>query len=63
MAEKTYLMLDADGIVRNACAWNGVTPYDPPYGLTLVEAGEDEYYEFGQPRGIEPPPPPASLKE
>jgi hypothetical protein len=58
MAEKIYLMIDENGIVQNACVWDGVTPYAPPSGWTLEEVQEGEYYEFGKPRGIEPPPPP-----
>ncbi len=33
-----YLVIeDATGLVVNAITWDGVTPYDPGEGLTLVE--------------------------
>jgi hypothetical protein len=59
MTEKNYLMIDESGIVQNCIVWDGVTPFEPPEGWTLAELEEGEYYELGQPRGIEPPPPPA----
>jgi hypothetical protein len=48
-------MIDADGMVRNVCVWDGVTQYDPPVGWTLEEMAEGEYYEYGKPRGTSPP--------
>lgn len=59
---KTYLMIDPNGLVQNICVWDGVTHYVPPPGWTLAELGENEYYEFGQPRGIAPPEPPQVLQ-
>ena len=53
-----YLMIDADGLVQNAAMWDGVSPYELPYGWTAAELNDGEYYEFGKPRGIAPPAPP-----
>jgi hypothetical protein len=58
MADKNYLMIDADDIVRNCIVWDGETPYEPPEGWRLEEVSEGEYYEYGKKRGIEPPQPP-----
>jgi len=61
MVEQVYLMIDRNGIVRNACVWDGESPYSPPLDLQLVPLAEGEYYEFGKPRGIARPAPPEEL--
>jgi len=35
-----YLAVDQDGLVHNVVAWDGVSPYDPGDGISLV--GVDE---------------------
>jgi hypothetical protein len=36
-----YAVIDIDGTVVNVIVWDGVTPYDPGEGLTLVPMAED----------------------
>lgn len=35
MTENTFLVVDADGLARNAVVWNGETPFDEP-GCQLI---------------------------
>jgi hypothetical protein len=55
MSNNRYLVIDNKGIVQNAIVWDGATEWHPPEGCRAVELGDDEYYEFGKPRGIKPP--------
>ena len=32
-----YIIIDADGLIINACEWDGVTEWAPPEGCTAVE--------------------------
>jgi len=32
-----YALVDADGLVVNAIAWDGVTEFDPGEGITVVK--------------------------
>lgn len=60
---KTYLVIDAGGLVQNAVRWDGASEWSPPEGFTAVPANDGEYYEFGEPRGIARPPPPEAAKK
>lgn len=33
---KNYAIVDGTGTVSNVIAWDGVTPYAPPTGTTLI---------------------------
>lgn len=35
MTENTFLVVDVDGLARNAVVWNGETPFDEP-GYQLI---------------------------
>ena len=32
-----YIIIDADGLITNACEWDGVAEWAPPEGCTAVE--------------------------
>jgi len=53
---KNYLTIDPEGLVQNLIVWDGEEQLRLATGWTVVELNEGEYYEFGKPRGIEPPP-------
>lgn len=36
-----YAVIDKDGIVINIAEWNGITPYHPGSGLSLVPAADN----------------------
>lgn len=47
MAIKRYLVVNPDGFVVNAIAWDGVSPYDPGPGLTLEIVPAGSYAGIG----------------
>jgi hypothetical protein len=57
-----YYLLVKDGVIVNAIDYDGVSPYTPPDGCTLVET--NEFYNIGwlwvDGHPVDPNPPPPS---
>lgn len=63
---KRYLVLDTDGTVVNAIAWDGESPYDPGDGLALELVPAGSYAGIGWRKvggDFLPPEPPANDDE
>lgn len=45
-----YALIDQNGNIVNLITWDGVTPYNPPQGLTLerVSVEDEERTEIGK---------------
>lgn len=42
-----YAVIDSNKIFQNAISWDGVSPYDPGLGLTIVPINEGVQYGPG----------------
>ena len=40
MMSRRYVVVDADGYRQNVIVWDGVTPWEPPAGCTVVLESE-----------------------
>lgn len=62
-----YAMVENNGSISGIVLWDGITPYDPPDGVTLIECPQDCTHEFTYENGefippeIENEPPPPSI--
>lgn len=52
-----YIIIDADGLIINACEWDGVTEWAPPEGCTAVQVDEDGIIGGTCIDGVYAPPP------
>ena len=52
-----YIIIDADGLITNACEWDGVTEWAPPEGCTAVQVDEDGIIGGTCIDGVYAPPP------
>lgn len=58
---KRYAIIQGDGRVWSATMWDGVTPWEPPMGMTAVECPEHVGVGWRHKDGdfvYDPPPPP-----
>lgn len=53
---KRYAVIDATGRCVNVILWDGVTPYEPPPGCTLVQSDTREIEPYVPPAPKVPPP-------
>ena len=42
-----YAIIDSNNVLLNAISWDGVSPFDPGTGNTIVPINEGVFYDIG----------------
>lgn len=57
-----YFHVDVNNNIVNSCEWDGVTPYEPPQGITLALSADGYWrdgWKWNGTAAYDPNPPPA----